>query len=343
MGYPEKRAPEGGLRQPSQKTWVSVAKNTTDAENTPDRWLLLLLLLLRLRLRLRLRLLLLLLLLRLLLRLRLRLRLRLLLLLLLLLPHRSRNRRKKHDFLRPSGWGGGLRQPSQKTWVTVAKNTTDAKNTPYQCKKHDQPSQKTCPPTRTVAKNTRHRCKKHLPREPSQKTQELATVAKNMSYRRKKHATRNRMPIRLRLIWKAFIRFFSLASKKARNEATACVFSFKGKGWKITLGKCQAPRKPSGSRVVFFLVFLGRNNKKSDSNEKTSDLRLRPHKKFQNSVTILQHRPRPRGVNFHRHGRKLLELPPVVVDFDRSLNATKLAKFHCEVCMCWLRHWIHEN
>ena len=93
--------------------------------------------------------------------------------------------------------------------------------------------------------------------------------------------------------------FFSLASKKARNEATACVFSFKGKGWKITLGKCQAPRKPSGSRVVFFLVFLGRNNKKSDSNEKTSDLRvLRPHKKFQNSVTILQHRPRPRGVNF---------------------------------------------
>ena len=74
--------------------------------------------------------------------------------------------------------GGGPRQPSQKTWVTVAKNTTDAENTPYRCKKHGQPSQKTCPPTRTVAKNTRHRCKKHLPREPSQKTRKLATVAK---------------------------------------------------------------------------------------------------------------------------------------------------------------------
>ena len=99
-------------------------------------------------------------------------------------------------------------EPSQKTWLppavrlrrgiapTIAKNMGyrrkkhhRRKNTPYQCKKHDQPSQKTCPPTRTVAKNTRRRCKKHLPREPSQKTQELATVAKNMSYRRKKHAT----------------------------------------------------------------------------------------------------------------------------------------------------------
>ena len=76
-------------------------------------------------------------------------------------------------------------------WVTVAKNTTDAENTPYRCKKHGQPSQKTCPPTRTVAKNTRHPCKKHLPREPSQKTRKLATVAKNMSYLRKKHATPN--------------------------------------------------------------------------------------------------------------------------------------------------------
>lgn len=71
-----------------------------------------------------------------------------------------------------------------------------------------------------------------------------------------------RMPIRLRLIWKAFIRFFSLASKKARNEATACVFSFKGKGWKITLGKCQAPRKPSGSRVVFFFGFSRKEQQK---------------------------------------------------------------------------------
>ena len=163
-GLPKEKSTGKGLRQPSQKTWVTVAKNTTEAENTPNRWLLLLLLLL--------------------------LRLLLLLLLLLLLPHRSKNRRKKHDFLRPSASGGGLRQPSQKTWVTVAKNTTDAENTPYRCKKHGQPSQKTCPPTRTVAKNTRHRCKKHLPREPSQKTRKLATVAKNMSYRRKKHATR---------------------------------------------------------------------------------------------------------------------------------------------------------
>ena len=55
--------------------------------------------------------------------------------------------------------GGGPRQPSQKTWVTVAKNTTDAENTPYRCKKHGQPLQKTYPPTRTVAKNTCHRCK----------------------------------------------------------------------------------------------------------------------------------------------------------------------------------------
>ena len=66
---------------------------------------------------------------------------------------------------------GGLRQPSQKTWVTVAKNTTDAENTPYRCKKHDQ-----------------DRRKKHaLPPGPSQKTP--ATVAKNTSHgnRRKKH------------------------------------------------------------------------------------------------------------------------------------------------------------
>ena len=103
----------------------------------------------------------------------------------------SPGRRKKHGLATEKRPGGGLRQPSQKTWVTVAKNTTDAENTPYRCKKHGRPSQKTCPPTRTVAKNARHRCKKHLPQEPWQKTRKLATVAKNMSYRRKKHATLN--------------------------------------------------------------------------------------------------------------------------------------------------------
>ena len=103
----------------------------------------------------------------------------------------SPGRRKKHGLATEKRPGGGLRQPSQKTWVTVAKNTTDAENTPYRCKKHGRPSQKTCPPTRTVTKNARHRCKKHLPQEPWQKTRKLATVAKNMSYRRKKHATLN--------------------------------------------------------------------------------------------------------------------------------------------------------
>ena len=106
----------------------------------------------------------------------------------------SPGRRKKHGLATEKRPGGGLRQPSQKTWVTVAKNTTDAENTPYRCKKHGRPSQKTCPPTRTVAKNARHRCKKHLPQEPWQKTRKLATVAKNMSYRRKKHATQNLPP-----------------------------------------------------------------------------------------------------------------------------------------------------
>ena len=91
----------------------------------------------------------------------------------------SPGRRKKHGLATEKRPGGGLRQPSQKTWVTVAKNTTDAENTPYRCKKHGRPSQKTCPPTRTVAKNTRHRCKKRLPQEPWQKTRKLASVAKN--------------------------------------------------------------------------------------------------------------------------------------------------------------------
>jgi len=82
------------------------------------------------------------------------------------------------------------------------------------------------------------------------------------------------------------------------------------------------------------LVFLGRNNKKSDSNEKTSDLRvLRPHKKFQNSVTILQHRPRPRGVNFHRHGKNFWSCPQVVVDLTDPLMQQNwqnfTAKFLC--------------
>lgn len=111
-------------------------------------------------------------------------------------------------------------------------------------------------------------------------------------------------------------------------------FLLKKRDGTITIGKCQAPRKPSGSRVVFFLVFLGRNNKKSDSNEKTSDLRvLRPHKKFQNSVTILQHRPRPRGVNFHRHGRNFWSCPQVVVDLTDPLMQQNwqnfTAKFLC--------------
>ena len=162
MGYPEKRAPEGGRRQPSQKTWVSVAKKKTPPTQkthpTDDQYYY--------------------------------------------YYHHTEagtvakymtssgrqaeegdcaNRRKKH----------GL--PSQKTPPTQKTHPTNAK-------KHDQPSQKTCPPTRTVAKNTRHRCKKHLPREPSQKTQELATVAKNMSYRRKKHATHYKLPSYIRIV-----------------------------------------------------------------------------------------------------------------------------------------------
>lgn len=78
-----------------------------------------------------------------------------------------------------------------------------------------------------------------------------------------------------------------------------------------------------------FFCFSQKEHQKSDSNEKTSDLRLRPHKKFQNSVTILQHRP---GAFFHRP-KKLLELPPVVVDLTNPLMQQNwqnfTAKFLC--------------
>ena len=152
MSYPQKRAPGGGLRQPSQKTWVTVAKKHHRRRiNTPYRWL------------------------------------RLLLLLLLTSSYfyyhtEAGTVAKKMTSFRPSQktwvshrkWGreGGLRPTgAKKHGYTVAKKR-------HRRRKHTLPMQKTWPavakkhalPPGPFAKNTRHRCKKHLPR---------VTVAKN--------------------------------------------------------------------------------------------------------------------------------------------------------------------
>ena len=137
-----------------------------------------------------------------------------------------------------------------------------------------------------------------------------------------------------------------LASKRARNEPTVCVFSFKEKRWNITLGTCEAPQKPRAAESFFFV--FSRKEKKV-----ANQTRWKKPATVESDRGLIRNSRIPwRSCNigpglgpwiFIGRKRNFWSCPEIVVDFDWSLNATKFWSFHCEVCMCWLRHWIHEN